>query len=105
LGGIPRTGHVSAYVLHWLPFQYRIVFRISALVWRGLLSLALAYPESFAISPWAPEGAVPFDLWNRGCSIRTKMPWNTIVLLLLLLLLLSLLFLLLSLSLLFSAAL
>src|SRR6218665_3164940 len=35
IGGIPRTGHVSAYmldVLHWLPLQPRIVFRISALV-------------------------------------------------------------------------
>ena len=33
IGGIPRTGHISGYmldVLHWLPFQQRIVFRIAA---------------------------------------------------------------------------
>ena len=46
IGGIPRTGHVSAYmldVLHWLPIQQRIIFRIGALVWRRLLVLAPAY--------------------------------------------------------------
>src|SRR6218665_1106432 len=35
IGGIPRTGHVSAYmldVLHWLPLQQRIMFRIGAMV-------------------------------------------------------------------------
>src|SRR6218665_3050559 len=49
-GGIPRTGHVhvhvSAYmldVLHWLPLQQRIMFRIGAMVWRCILSLAPAY--------------------------------------------------------------
>ena len=34
--GIPRTGHISAYmleVLHWLPLQQRIIFHIGALVW------------------------------------------------------------------------
>src|SRR6218665_2666151 len=48
IGGIPRTGHVSAYmldVLHWLPLQQRIIFRIGALVWRCILGLALAYPR------------------------------------------------------------
>src|SRR6218665_1477738 len=45
-GGIPRTGHVSAYmldVLHWLPLQQRIMFRIGAMVWRCILGLAPAY--------------------------------------------------------------
>src|SRR6218665_131933 len=40
IGGIPRTGHVSAYmldVLHWLPLQQRIMFRIGAMVWRCIL--------------------------------------------------------------------
>ena len=42
----PRTGHVSAYmldVLHWLPLQQRIIFRIGAMVWRCILDLAPAY--------------------------------------------------------------
>ena len=46
IGGIPRTGHVSAYmldVLHWLPLQQRIMFRIGAMVWRCILGLAPAY--------------------------------------------------------------
>src|SRR6218665_1650553 len=45
-GGIPRTGHVSAYVLdalHSLPLQQRIIFRIGAMVWRCILDLAPAY--------------------------------------------------------------
>src|SRR6218665_1658481 len=45
IGGIPRTGHVSAYmldVLHWLPLQQRIMFRIGAMVWRCILGLAPA---------------------------------------------------------------
>src|SRR6218665_902866 len=46
IGGIPRTGHVSAYmldVLHWLPLEQRILFRIGAMVWRCILGLAPAY--------------------------------------------------------------
>src|SRR6218665_2763733 len=46
IGGIPRTGHVSAYmldVLHWLPLQQRIIFHIGAMVWRCILGLAPAY--------------------------------------------------------------
>src|SRR6218665_178993 len=46
IGGIPRTGHVSAYmldVLHCLPLQQRIMFRIGAIVWRCILGLAPAY--------------------------------------------------------------
>src|SRR6218665_2816005 len=46
-GWIPKTGHgVSAYmldVLHWLPLQQRIMFRIDAMVWRCILGLAPAY--------------------------------------------------------------
>src|SRR6218665_1767082 len=46
IGGIPRTGHVSAYILdglHRLPLQQRIIFRIGAVVWRCILGLAPAY--------------------------------------------------------------
>src|SRR6218665_2367626 len=46
IGGIHRTGHVSAYmldVLRWLPLQQRTIFRIGAMVWRRILGLAPAY--------------------------------------------------------------
>src|SRR6218665_2231047 len=46
VGGIPTTGHISAYildVLHWLPLQQRIMFHIGAMVWRCILGLAPAY--------------------------------------------------------------
>ena len=46
IGGIPRTGHLSGYmldVLHWLPLQQRIIFRIGAMVWRCILGLDPAY--------------------------------------------------------------
>ena len=41
--GIPRTGHVSAYmldVLHRLPLHIRLIFRLAILVFRCLLGLA-----------------------------------------------------------------
>src|SRR6218665_18685 len=62
IGGIHRTGHVSAYmldVLHWLPLQQRIIFRNGAMVWRCILGLAPAYLR-------APEVAVHSDHRNRG---------------------------------------
>src|SRR6218665_4043150 len=43
LGGIPRTAPVPPYmldVLHWLPLQHRIIFRIGATVWGYILGLA-----------------------------------------------------------------
>src|SRR6218665_2222697 len=45
-GRIPKFGHVSRYmldVLHWLPRQQRISYRIISLAWRSLLGLAPAY--------------------------------------------------------------
>src|SRR6218665_1578094 len=43
IGGIPRTGYVSTYMLDVLPLQQRIMFRIGAMVWRCILGLAPAY--------------------------------------------------------------
>ena len=46
VGRIPRFGHVSDYmrdVLHWLPPQQRIFFRISSLVWHCVLGTAPSY--------------------------------------------------------------
>ena len=37
IGGIPKFGHVSKYmldVLRWLPAEQRISYRIASLVWR-----------------------------------------------------------------------
>src|SRR6218665_1679489 len=46
IGGIPKFGHVSKYmldVLHWLPAEQRISCRIVSMVWRCLLGLAPLY--------------------------------------------------------------
>ena len=46
IGRIPKFGHVSGYmhdVLHWLPSEQRIAYRISAMVCRSLLGLSTAY--------------------------------------------------------------
>src|SRR6218665_2251087 len=72
IGGIPRTGHVSAYmldVLHWLPSSSG---SCSVLVpWSGGVSWVLLRPTSeiFAIPPRAPEVAVHSDHPNRGYSL------------------------------------
>src|SRR6218665_135854 len=72
IGGIPRTGHVSAYmldVLHRLPLQQRIIFRIGALVWRYILGLAPAYLRDHCCATPAPDVAVHSAHWNRGYSL------------------------------------
>ena len=46
IGRIPKFGRVSEYmrdVLHWLPIQQRITYRVSALVWRCLEGLGPQY--------------------------------------------------------------
>src|SRR6218665_307509 len=45
-GHIPKYASVSAYmrdVLHWLPVSQRILYRISALVWRSVAGCAPLY--------------------------------------------------------------
>src|SRR6218665_2249292 len=40
IGGIPKFSHVSKYmidVLHWIPAEQRISYRIASIVWRSLL--------------------------------------------------------------------
>ena len=69
IGGNPRTGHVSAYmldVLHWLPIHQQIIFHIGTLVWRCILVLLRPTSEIFTIPPRAPEVAVLSAHWNRG---------------------------------------
>src|SRR6218665_44395 len=50
IGRIPKYDHISIYmrdILHWLPAQQRIEYRMAALVWRCLLGLAPAYLVEF----------------------------------------------------------
>ena len=45
-GGVPRFGHITDYmrdVLHWLPVQQRIHYRISSIVWHCVLGNAPSY--------------------------------------------------------------
>src|SRR6218665_2763143 len=46
IGGVPKFGHTSDYmrdVLHWLPVQQRIHYRISSIVWHCVLGNAPSY--------------------------------------------------------------
>src|SRR6218665_2619829 len=46
IGGVPRFGHIKDYmrdVLHWLPIQQRIHYRISSIVWHCVLGNAPSY--------------------------------------------------------------
>ena len=46
VGGIPRFGHISEYmrdVLHWIPVQSRIHFRVSSFAWRCVLGTGPLY--------------------------------------------------------------
>src|SRR6218665_3007985 len=46
IGGVPKFGHISDYmrdVLHWLPIQQRIHYRISSIVWHCVLGNAPSY--------------------------------------------------------------
>src|SRR6218665_1906692 len=54
IGGIPKFGHVSQYmldVLHWLPAEQRIAYRIASLVWRCLVGLAPVYLRELCCPP------------------------------------------------------
>src|SRR6218665_2636513 len=54
IGGIPKFGHVSQYmldVLHWLPAEQRISYRIASLVWRCLVGLAPVYLRELCCPP------------------------------------------------------
>src|SRR6218665_3826098 len=49
IGGVPRLGHITDYmrdvliVLHWLPVQQRIHYRISSIVWHCVHGNAPSY--------------------------------------------------------------
>src|SRR6218665_914958 len=58
IGGVPKFGHISYYmrdVLHCLPVQQRIHYRISSIVWRCVLGNAPAYLlELFILASTCP---------------------------------------------------
>ena len=59
IGHIPKFGHVTAFmrdVLHWLPIPQRIVYRLSALVWRCLLGSAPVYLQELCRSTLDVQG-------------------------------------------------
>src|SRR6218665_2798565 len=46
IGGVPKFGHISDCmrdVIHWLPVQQPIHYRISSIVWHCVLGNALSY--------------------------------------------------------------
>src|SRR6218665_2052078 len=46
IGGVPRFGYITDYmrdVLHWLPVQHRIHYKISSIVWHCVLGNAPSY--------------------------------------------------------------
>src|SRR6218665_182518 len=50
----PTDGHVSQYmldVLHWLPAEQRISYRIASLVWHCLVGLAPVYLRELCCPP------------------------------------------------------
>src|SRR6218665_2181795 len=54
IGGIPKFGHVSQYmldVLHWLSAEQRISYRIASLVRRCLVGLASVYLRELCCRP------------------------------------------------------
>jgi len=75
IGGIPRTELVCDYmldVLHWLPFQQGIIFRIATLVWRCLLGLAPTYLQDLCCPILGTRGS---------CSLRSMERWSSLSLL------------------------
>src|SRR3984885_10081425 len=59
VGGIPRHGHVSSYMLddlHWLPLLQRIFYRLSCIAWRCVHALGPSYLCEFFVSVSASYG-------------------------------------------------
>src|SRR6218665_3777248 len=95
IGGIPKFGHVSQYmldVLHWLPAEQRISYRIASLVWRCLVSLAPVYLRELCCPPLSAMSSrslrssqqglllVPFARTStkqiRAFSVVSPSTWN-----------------------------
>src|SRR6218665_3229586 len=79
IGHIPKYASVSAYtrdVLHWLPVSQRILYRISALVWRSVTGCAPSYltdlcrPVSDLASRRALRSSARVSSWFLGPALR-----------------------------------
>jgi len=69
IGGIPRTGHVSAYMLdvrHWLHFHHWLTFCLAAVVWRCQLGLAPAYLQDLCYPTLGTRGRSALRSMERG---------------------------------------
>jgi len=77
--GIPKFGHVSNYmldVLHWLPLQQRISYRIISLVWRSFLGLARLILDTSAVLPWEFQ-VVAFSALLSGVFLSSLLLTHT----------------------------
>ena len=69
IGGVPRFGHISAFmrdVLHWLPVQQRIHYRVSSIVWHCVLGRAPAYLQELFTLTSACSGRRSLRSASRG---------------------------------------
>ena len=97
IGRIPKFAHVSSFmrdVLHWLPIEQRIEYRIAALVWRCSLGIAPSYLVSSLALSSAQGGSrslrsseqglllVPFarpsTRQHRAFSVVGPSTWNSL---------------------------
>src|SRR6218665_2353146 len=60
---------------HWLPFQHRIAFSISALVPRCLLGLAPAYPRELCYLTLGTRGCSSFRSMEQGGTLCPFCPY------------------------------
>src|SRR6218665_1584382 len=69
IGGVPKFGHISDYmrdVLHWLPVQQRIHYRISYIVWHCVLGDAPSYLLELLILTSACSGLRSLRSASKG---------------------------------------
>src|SRR6218665_1063310 len=69
IGGVPRFGHITDYmrdVLHWLPVQHLIHYRISSIVWHCVLGNAPSYLLQLIILTTACSGRRSLRSASKG---------------------------------------
>src|SRR6218665_2562812 len=69
IGGVPRFGHITDYmrdVLHWLPVQQCIHYRISSIVWQCVLGNVPSYLLELFILTSACSGRQSLRSASKG---------------------------------------
>src|SRR6218665_2180229 len=69
IGGVPKFGYISDYmrdVVHWLPVQHRIHYRISSIVWHCVLGNAPSYILELFIMTSACSGCRSLRSATKG---------------------------------------